>query len=103
MEIEMGRIRFDCTKQERDIISQIIARAKTIICSITGAPIDDLAARMDLTACHMNACYLDLKKLLAADDFNLLHDVCGISRHINRKSGKLEHNFLPRCAQRCAA
>ena len=53
---------------------------------------------MDLMACHTSGCKLDLDKLAKADDFNLLHDVCGINRHLDRETGKLQHCFLPRFA-----
>ena len=43
---------------------------------------------------------LDWDRLLAADDFNFMHDVCGISRHINRETGELEGFFLPRFTKR---
>lgn len=33
------------------------------------------------------------------DDFNLMHDVYGISAHINRTNGKLERCFLPRSSK----
>jgi hypothetical protein len=54
---------------------------------------------MDLTACHLNGCPLDLEKLVAFDDFNLTHDVEGISAHIDRNTGKLTRCFLPRSAK----
>lgn len=55
---------------------------------------------MDLTACHANGNPLRLDDLLAADDFNLAHDVGGIRRHINRTTGKLENCFVPRFSRR---
>jgi hypothetical protein len=42
---------------------------------------------------------LDWERLLAADDFNFLHDVGGISRHINRDTGELGNFFVPRFAR----
>lgn len=53
---------------------------------------------MDLTACHCNGCELDLDRLLLAPDPDFGHDVCGIRRHIDRRTGKLGGCFLPRCA-----
>lgn len=53
---------------------------------------------MDLDATHSNGCPLDLERLAKADDFNLAHDVAGIFRHLNRKTGKLGGCFLPRFA-----
>ncbi len=54
---------------------------------------------MDLTACHNHGCPLDLQKLLKAPDFDFMHDVLGIGRHLNRETGQLEDCFLPRCAR----
>lgn len=39
---------------------------------------------------------LDWDRLLEADDFNFLHDIGGISRHMNRDTGELTGFFLPR-------
>jgi hypothetical protein len=39
---------------------------------------------------------LDWARLLAADDFNFMHDVGGISRHMDRDTGKLGDLFVPR-------
>lgn len=52
---------------------------------------------MDLEHVHKNV-GLKLDALLAADDANFAHDVCGIQRHINRTTGELEDFFLPRFA-----
>lgn len=46
---------------------------------------------------------LDWERLLAADDFNFLHDIGGISRHINRDTGELMNCFLPRFRAKEAA
>lgn len=54
---------------------------------------------MDVTACHLNGCPLDLEKLSEFDDFNLSHDVFGIANHMDRETGKLTNHFLPRCAR----
>lgn len=53
---------------------------------------------MDITACHANGCPLRLAELLKADDLDFVHDVFGIRRHIDRKTGKLGDCFLPRFA-----
>lgn len=55
---------------------------------------------MDLTACHNSGCRLDFAKLLDFDGFSMAHDLYGINRHIDRRSGKLRNCFLPRCAAR---
>lgn len=54
---------------------------------------------MDLTACHLNGCPLDLKRMAEWPHmFDLLHDVYGIARHIDRKTGKIGGFFVPRFA-----
>lgn len=51
---------------------------------------------MDLTACHTNGNPLRLKELAAANDFNFVHDVFGIRRHLDRETGQLDGRFSPR-------
>lgn len=45
---------------------------------------------------------IDFERLHAADEFNFLHDVCGIARHLDRSTGKLENCFVPRFARMAA-
>lgn len=54
---------------------------------------------MDVSATHLNGCPLDLKKLYEFDDFNFMHDISGIARHLNRDTGKLENFFSPRSSK----
>jgi hypothetical protein len=53
---------------------------------------------MDLTAVHANGCPLRLGDLLASDTFEFIHDIVGIERHVDRKTGKLRGFFVPRYA-----
>lgn len=55
---------------------------------------------MDITAVHANGNRLRLADLLAADDFNFAHDVCGIENCLNRETLELENCFSPRFTQR---
>ena len=55
-----------------------------------------LDVMMDLEAVISNGCPLKLNDLLAADDFNFFHDVCGIRDHLDRETGKLKDQFSPR-------
>lgn len=61
-------------------------------------PIDRLALDMDITAAHLNGCPLKLAELLEARDSDFLHDIAGIARHLDRKTGKLTDCFVPRYA-----
>ncbi len=59
---------------------------------------DCLGIAMDLEFCHANGCPLDLAGLATARDADLLHDVCGINKHLDHATGKLTDCFLPRFA-----
>jgi len=86
-------VKFNTTKGEDLLIDEILNRF--------GISKDrKLSAFMDLSACHCNGCPLDFKKLLESSDGDLFHDVHGISLHINRDTGELEDEFLPRCAKK---
>jgi hypothetical protein len=43
---------------------------------------------------------IDWPKLFAASDATLIHDVAGIARHMNRRTGKVSGFFLPRCTMK---
>jgi hypothetical protein len=60
---------------------------------------DRLRLVMDISACHMNGCKLKLEELFKAKKLDFVHDVVGIQININRKTGKLDNCFLPRCAE----
>lgn len=60
-------------------------------------------ATMDLTVCHLNGCPLRLVDLAEANEFDLIHDVLGINRHLDHETGELKDCFLPRYAAPRAA
>lgn len=84
------------TSTELDLIGKIGKRARGMTMSFIKRP--QSAWVMDVDACH-RSCPLKLAELLAADDFNFMHDVIGIMKHLNRMTGKLEDCFLPRFAK----
>lgn len=90
----MTAINFKASKHDADTIEAIVLRAENLRETINGQETDRLSLTMDLTATHLNGTPLRL----AADDFNFAHDVFGIERHINRRTGKLQNCFLPRFA-----
>lgn len=94
-----SQVSFDCPEADRKTIRAIARRARDVYLehSVDRSAID---IDMDLTATHCNGNPLRLDDLLKADDFNLLHDVSGISRHLNRETGKLEDHFSPRFSRR---
>lgn len=52
--------------------------------------------QMDLYATNANGNRMDFSRLLAADDFNFIHDIVGIYRNLDRETGKLMNLFTPR-------
>lgn len=61
---------------------------------------DPLTLEMDLCAVHVKGPGLRLRDLLEADNWNFLHDIGGISTHIDRSTGELLRHFVPRYAVR---
>lgn len=96
---KQDEVSFDCPADERKTARAIARRARDLLLSM-GTDRDALDIDMDIVATHCNGNPLRLKELLAADDFNLLHDVSGIARHLNRETGKLENHFSPRFSKR---
>ncbi|KVW63476.1 hypothetical protein [Burkholderia ubonensis] len=94
----MNNVSFEVSREVGAAINLASARYQALLASKGLPAVDALELDMDLTACHANGCPMDWESLNAADDFTLAHDVGGIQRHINRRTGKLEHCFLPRCA-----
>lgn len=56
-----------------------------------------ITAVLDIEQAH--AIYkLRLDELLAADDSNFVHDIIGIQKNIDRDTGEMDQDFLPRYA-----
>lgn len=77
------------------LVTKILSRAQNMAQHVQIA-FDHESFYMDLSATHATI-PLDLDKLLHMDDFNFAHDVYGIIQHLNRRTGLLQHGFLPRC------
>lgn len=90
----LGDVDLDSTDQERGWIHDIAERAEEL------GLIDGearLSLMMDVAATHRNGCPLRLEHLLhETTDFDFAHDVMGIRDNIDRTTGKLQHEFLPR-------
>lgn len=86
-------VSFKVSRTDSALITKIVDRAAALIPNL-----DKMQVRMSLTACHANGCRLRLSDLAKADDFNLIHDVCGIHNTVSRDTGKIEGLFLPRFA-----
>lgn len=93
----MSRINFVVSDNDREHI-KVIADRMVSIAANAGHVLDHLETCMDIIACHNHGCPLDLARLADADDFNIVHDVGGIAKHLNRKNGQLLNCFRPRFA-----
>lgn len=87
-------VKFNSTKEELELIYKITQRAHRELL----IP-DKLNLIMDLDATHSNGTPLDFEKLLGFDNFNFAHDIHGIMKHIDRRTGGLTRCFLPRCSK----
>lgn len=93
---------FTATKTETALIGCIVDRIEKIAAAHAandGVEYSRSDIHMDIEATHSNGCPLDLHKMLAAADVDLMHDAYGIRRHLNRLTGRLGGQFLPRCAR----
>ena len=90
-------IQWDVSKKDAKVIAEITNRAAAIFAK-HDAPFDRTQFAMDVTAVHRNGCPLKLRDLLASEAFDFSHDIEGIQRHIDRSTGRLGGEFLPRCA-----
>jgi hypothetical protein len=86
-------LKWDATKEELQTISKIMTRIE-----LAGHTINRPTLAMDIEACHCNGCPLKLADLANAPLGDLTHDVFGISRNIDRTTGKLKNCFVPRYA-----
>lgn len=86
-------VSFSVTKRESLLIQQLASRAVKF-----GVPGEMVDIEMDLTAVHANGCPLNLEKMIGATEFDFMHDVLGIRKHLDRQTGKLRDCFVPRCA-----
>jgi hypothetical protein len=81
------------TIQNYELARDIVCRASEVLDGIDG-----MSLQMDIVATHISGCKLKMQELLNADLGDFLHDVCGIMRHLDRTTGKLQDCFLPRYA-----
>jgi len=87
-------VQFETGQENTQLMNRIVDRAVQMQL-IQREPI---ALMMDMAAVHKNCTEIDFVELLAAEDGDFTHDILGIQQHINRSTGKLEDDFLPRYA-----
>lgn len=89
-------IDWNINSEDEELVSKILDRAEAK--GLIKGKKDRESSDMDIVATHLNNYRLDLKKWLGFDDFNFDHDFKGIRNCMNRRTGQLERNFVPRCA-----
>tara|TARA_R110000868_G_scaffold6369_1_gene36258 strand:- start:212 stop:514 length:303 start_codon:yes stop_codon:yes gene_type:complete len=80
------------TRNEMVLLRKIADRAK-----VYAAGWNKAALMLTIEKAHGHI-PLDLGKLLASTESEFLRDVFGIAYHLNKKTGKIESHFVPRCA-----
>ena len=65
-------LKLTTTEEDFELIVKIVERTKGLVAGLFNPRVTSL--QMDITACHLNGCPLDLKKLLQAPDKDLVHD-----------------------------
>ncbi len=80
------------TREDHDTMSSIANRAIKLGINFHA---DKMCLMMDLECVHEST-PLNLDRLLAADELNFTHDICGIQNHLNRTTRQLEDCFVPR-------
>lgn len=93
------QINWKCSKGDQARISAIARRAITLA-KLHAIDWTFLDFEMDIKACHLNGCPLDLDSLYVAKDGDFGHDVFGIRAHLDRNTGQLTGCFVPRYAQK---
>jgi hypothetical protein len=96
---KLDTVSFRCSEADSKVIRAIARRARELyLANKVDRDLQDI--EMDVTATHCNGNPLRLADLLAADDFNFMHDVSKIARHLDRETGKLTDCFSPRFSLR---
>lgn len=88
-------INWNASKEDMLKVEAIVTRVINIAAE-HGTKLNRVGLTMDVTACHLNGCPIDLEQLLTADRADFMHDVYGIQNHIDRGTGELLDCFLPR-------
>lgn len=92
-------VNFKVTDDELTAIRDIAERAEKEVFGPYGIKQTQTDTQMDLCAVIAQGCPLRLDELFFADPFNFAHDIGGIWRHLDRRTGKLGGFFVPRFAR----
>lgn len=95
-------LNFASTTEEYALIRQIAYRAEGFFRELD-LEFNRSGLMMDLDVVHSNGCPMDFPTLLGFPDRDFIHDIAGIRQHLDRTTGELGENFVPRCAKQGAA
>lgn len=84
--------------RDETLMMEIRDRAMRLAKQYQAKGVDGMRLMLDLMAVHEKT-PLKLRELAEAHDVDFTHDVWGIMRHLNRKTGELEDGFFPRFAK----
>lgn len=82
------------SKDDTDLIAEIAGKAAKLYADI-GHDFDMMSMVMDLEVVHAET-PLRLEEMLESENYDFIHDIAGIRRHLNRATGRLEDFFVPR-------
>lgn len=85
---------YECPIEDMDKIIKVLDRFEAKI-----SHHDRKETLFDLMNCQSGKCLLDLDELLAFDDMDFFHDLNGIKIYIDRRTGFMGGDFVPRCAK----
>lgn len=83
-----------CSQGDIDCIKACAARACEVMLGY-GYVLNPVLVAADLMCVHCNGQPMHLTRLLLSDAADFEHDIGGIWRHLDRKSGKLLHGWKP--------
>ena len=86
-------LEWNASRRETNHIRAILDRVQK-----AGNTIDRPQLHMDLEAVHCNGCRLRLGDMVGGKLSDVVHDINGIIKHLDRATGKLKKGFQPRFA-----
>lgn len=92
-------LQWDVTPEDMDTIKRIAQRLFDMADEFK-IPVDRHMIAMEVACVHCNSCPLELWQLLASSGDDFSHDVLGINRFLDRKTGQLMNGFKPRFAKK---
>ena len=83
------------SKEDKSLIDKIAVRVSKLIPN----KYNRLVLVADITAVHLNSTELNLEALLTCNDSNLAHDIHGMIKDFDYRTGRLRGYFNPRCSK----